>query len=37
MPQEKFHYKSLEEVKQRAAELGVDLPLQPTPTRWRSR
>lgn len=26
MPQEKFHYKSLEEVKQRAAELGVDLP-----------
>ena len=26
MPQEKFHYKSLEEVKRRAAELGVDLP-----------
>ena len=26
MPQEKFHYKSLEEVKQRATELGVDLP-----------
>ena len=26
MPHEKFHYKSLEEVKQRAAELGVSLP-----------
>ena len=26
MPHEKFHYKSLEEVEQRAAELGVNLP-----------
>lgn len=26
MPHEKFHYKSLEEVEQRAAELGVSLP-----------
>ena len=37
MPHERFHYKTLDEVKTTAAALGVDLPLPGTPVSWPGR